>query len=148
MVKAFASYHEAALAYPLYNFTCSVAAFARLDGRFARHLVELLTSPLAFGTDVLPSAKCALLRIIIGGVLSEWISNLHDPCSILRSTNSGRRQLKKTFIDDASMAMFPSSISSCTQPERTYTHLLQNHDLDLFFYARVTIMAPLTSIRP
>ena len=58
---------------PLDDFPCSVAAFARLIGLLAR-LVRLLAGPLALGADILACAGRALRRVVLGGVLSEWVA--------------------------------------------------------------------------
>ncbi len=65
------------------DYSGSVAADARLFGGFACRLVGFLASPSAFRADVLPGSGRARLRIIIGGVLSEWISGLHKLSSML-----------------------------------------------------------------
>jgi len=91
----------ATLTNSLDDHPCSVAAFASLVGRLARLLVELLAGALAFGADVVTGAGRALLRIIVGCVMSEWVLGLHGLRPVLRRRNNGRRTLATTFISDA-----------------------------------------------
>lgn len=91
----------AALTNPLDDHPCSVAAFAGLVGRLARLLGDLLAGPLAFGADVFPGAGRALVRIIVGGMMSEWVLGLHGLRPVLRRRDNGRRTLATTFISDA-----------------------------------------------
>ena len=91
----------ATLTNPLNNHPCSVAAFASLAGRLARLLVEFLARAVALGADVFPGPRRALVRIIVGGVMSEWVLGLHGLRPFLRRRNNGRRTLATTFINDA-----------------------------------------------
>lgn len=80
----------ATLTNPLDDYPRSVAAFASPVGRLACLLIELLAGSLAFGADVVPGAGCALLRIVVGGVMSEWVLGLHGLRPFLRRKNSRR----------------------------------------------------------
>lgn len=53
--------------------SCSVAAFAGLFHRLARLLVHLLAGSVAIGANVLASAGCSRVWIIVRGVMAKWI---------------------------------------------------------------------------
>jgi hypothetical protein len=117
----------APLTNPLDNDSCSIAAFARLVGSLASLFVELLASSLALGADVFPGAGCAHLRIIVGGVLSEWIFGLHSMRPVLHRRNGGRRTLAAPFIGDAlNRRVAPSQSHILAYP--AIAHLYQSHD--------------------
>jgi hypothetical protein len=77
--------NRAALTNPLDDHPCSVAAFASLVGRLARLAVDLLAGTSAFWADVFPGAGRALVRIIVGGVMSERVLGLHGLAPLFMS---------------------------------------------------------------